>query len=61
MAKEKQIGLRLYVRSTDDQMRFVESVERGWSELHSGLGETVMATDDFFESIKQELRNDNQN
>lgn len=51
-------SLRMYVRSTDDQMKFVESIERGWYELHSGLGETVMTTDNFFESIKQELRRD---
>jgi len=51
-------SLRMYVRSADDQMKFVESVERGWYELHSGLGETVIATDNFFESIKQELRRD---
>ena len=49
-------SLRMYIRSADNQMKFVESVERGWYELHSGLGETVMATDDFFESVKQGLR-----
>jgi predicted transcriptional regulator len=52
-------SLRMYVRSTDDQAKFVESIERGWYELHSGLGETVLETDDFFASIKQELRQNN--
>ena len=51
-------SLRRYVRSADDQMKFFESIERGWYELHSGLGETVIATDNFFESVKQELRRD---
>ncbi len=51
-------SLRMYVRSADDQMQFVESVERGWYELHSGVGEAVTATDNFFESVKQELRRD---
>ena len=51
-------SLRMYIRSADDRMKFVESVERGWFELHSGLGETVTATDDFFETIQQELRSD---
>ena len=60
MVKEKQTGLYQYVRSADDQMKFVESVERGWYEIHSGLGETVMEADNFFESVKQELRSDNQ-
>ncbi|MEA3543850.1 MAG: hypothetical protein U9R69_01365 [Thermodesulfobacteriota bacterium] len=51
-------SLRMYVRSTDDQMKFSESIERGWYELHAGLGETIPATDDFFETVKQELRSD---
>jgi len=51
-------SLRMYVRSADDQAKFVESVERGWYELRSGLGEPVMATDNFFESVKQEIRRD---
>lgn len=52
-------SLRMYIRSTDDQLKFVESVERGWYELHSGLGETVTGNDHFFETIQQELRKDN--
>ncbi len=51
-------SLRMYVRSTDDQVKFIESVERGWYELHSGLGEMVMENDNFFESVKQEIRRD---
>ncbi len=52
-------SLRMYIRSADDQMEFIESVERGWYELRSGLGETVTETDDFFVSVKRELRRDN--
>jgi hypothetical protein len=48
-------SLRMYVRTVDEQRQFVESVERGWYELHSGLGETVTETDDFFNSIRAEI------
>ncbi len=30
--------LSKYVRCADEQKEFFESVERGWYELHSGLG-----------------------
>jgi len=50
-------SLRLYVRSADEQKDFIDSVERGWYELRSGLGETVAENDDFFDSIKKEIRN----
>lgn len=36
---------------------FIDSVERGWYELRSGIGETVAEKDDFFDSIKKEMRN----
>ncbi|MFK5926587.1 MAG: hypothetical protein QM483_08160 [Desulfuromusa sp.] len=52
-------SLRMYIRSADDRMKFVESVERGWYELHSGLGETITGTDNFFEMVRQQLRRDN--
>lgn len=50
-------SLRLYVRSADEQKDFIDSVERGWYELRSGLGEIVAENDDFFGSIKKEIRN----
>lgn len=50
-------SLRMYVRSADEQKEFFESVERGWFELHSGLGNLVAEDDTFFDSIKNELRN----
>ena len=50
-------SLRMYVRLADEQKAFFESVERGWYELHSGLGEVVAEDDTFFASIKNELNN----
>lgn len=52
-------SLRMYVRSADEQKDFVDSVERGWYELRSGLGETVTDDDDFFESVSRDIRNEN--
>lgn len=49
-------SLRMYVRSADEQREFFESVERGWYELHSGLGSVVAENDTFFDSIRKELR-----
>jgi hypothetical protein len=50
MARSRQIGLRL------DE--FIDSVGRGWYELRSGLGEFVAENNDFFDSIREEPRND---
>ena len=51
-------SLRMYVRTTDEQREFIDSVERGWYELRSGLGEFVPEHDDFFDSIRKEIRNE---
>ena len=51
-------SLRMYVRNADEQKEFFDSVERGWYELHSGLGTVVAEGDSFFDSIRKELRND---
>lgn len=51
-------SLRLYVRNADEQREFIDSVERGWYELRSGLGEIVTEDDDFFASIRNEFRNE---
>lgn len=50
-------SLRMYVRRADEQKEFFESVERGWYELHSDLGNLVAEDDTFFDSIRNELRN----
>jgi hypothetical protein len=51
-------SLRMYVRSADEQKEFFDSVERGWYELRSGLGEVVAEKDDFFSSLRKEIRNE---
>lgn len=49
-------SLRMYVRNADEQREFIDSVERGWYELRSGLGEPVAEDDEFFDSIRKEIR-----
>jgi hypothetical protein len=51
-------SLRIYVRSADEQREFITSVERGWYELRSGLGEIVAEKDEFFNSIRSEILNE---
>jgi hypothetical protein len=51
-------SLRMYVRHADERKEFFDSVERGWYELHSGLGTVVAEDDAFFNSVKEDLRND---
>lgn len=51
-------SLRMYVRTSDERKNFIDSVERGWYELHSGLGEIVTDDDNFFESVGREIRNE---
>lgn len=51
-------SLRMYARSSDEQKEFLDSVERGWYELRSGLGEVVAANDEFFDSVRKEIRNE---
>jgi hypothetical protein len=50
-------SLRMYVRGADEQKEFFDSVERGWYELRSGLGDVVAEGDAFYDSLKKELRN----
>lgn len=51
-------SLRMYVRNADEQKEFIDSVERGWYELRSGLGEIVSGEDDFFNTLRKEIRNE---
>lgn len=51
-------SIRMYVRYVDEQQQFLDSVERGWYELRSGLGEMVAEDDSFFEAVKREIRED---
>jgi len=50
-------SLRMFVRNVDEQREFIDSEERGWYELYSGLGEIVTENDTFFASIRKEIRN----
>jgi predicted transcriptional regulator len=51
-------SLRMYVRTVDEQRAFFDSVERGWYELRSGLGEVVAEEDTFFSSLRHEIRHE---
>ena len=51
-------SLRMYVQSVDERQEFISSVERGWYELRSGLGDLVAEEDVFFDSIRKEILNE---
>lgn len=50
-------SLRMYVRHADEQKEFIDSVERGWYELRSGVGTVVVRGDEFFSSLRKKLQN----
>ena len=52
-------SLQMYVRAADDRREFLASVEQGWVEIHSGLGTIVTDGDNFFESLRSEVRDKN--
>ncbi len=52
-------SLQMDIRYADEQKDFFDSIERGWYELRSGVGTVVPEEDDFFNSVKKELRNVN--
>lgn len=53
-------GIKLkLISNANEQIEFIDSVERGWYELRSGLGEFVVENDNFFVSIRKEIRNKN--
>lgn len=51
-------SLRMYVRNADEQREFIDSVERGWYEFRSGLGELVAEDDGFFDAIRKEIHDE---
>lgn len=51
-------SFRKYAKEFKDQMDFFQSVERGWVELKSGLGETVTEDDTFLEGLMEEIKNE---
>jgi len=52
-------SLRMYVHASDERRNFLASVEQGWVEIRSGLGEVVSDGDDFFETLGKEIRDSN--
>ena len=44
--------------NSDEQEAFLRSAERGWCEIQAGLGEIVQEGDDFFDTVKRELRDE---
>jgi len=51
-------SFRNYAQNSDEQEAFLRSVERGWCEIQAGLGEVVEDDDDFFDTVKRELRDE---
>ena len=51
-------SFRRYAKEFQDQMEFLQSVERGWVELKSGLGEVVTEDDTFLEDLMEEIKNE---
>lgn len=51
-------SLHSYLKRAQEQTRFIESVERGWYELHSGLGEVVAEDDGFFDTVRRDIDNE---
>jgi len=51
-------SLRMYAENFQEQMHFMQSVERGWFELQSGLGEVVTEDDNFIESIRGDIHDE---
>jgi hypothetical protein len=51
-------SFRKYAKEFQDQMDFLQSVERGWVELKSDLGEIVTEDDTFLEDLMEEIKNE---
>lgn len=51
-------SIRTYVRRSDEQQAFIDSVERGWYQLACGLGEEVTQEDEFLHSLRRELESE---
>lgn len=48
-------SIRLYIQMHDERKQFLDSVERGWYQLHSGLGRTEEEHDNFLEALEREM------
>lgn len=51
-------SFRKYAKEFQDQMDFLQSVERGWVELKSGIGEVVTEDDTFLDDLMEEIKNE---
>lgn len=51
-------SFRKYAKEFRNQMDFLQSVERGWVELKSGLGEIVTEDDTFLKDLMKEIENE---
>lgn len=51
-------SFRKYAKEFRDQMDFLQSVERGWVELKSGIGEIVTENDTFLKNLIKEIENE---
>ncbi len=51
-------SFRRYAKEFQDQINFLQSVECGWVELKSGLGEVVAEDDTFLEDLMKEIKNE---
>ena len=51
-------SFRKYAKEFRDQMDFLQSVERGWVELKSGVGEIVTEDDTFLKDLMKEIENE---
>jgi Arc/MetJ-type ribon-helix-helix transcriptional regulator len=51
-------SINKYIEESDERQAFLSSVEQGWMELRSGIGEDVTDSDDFFDTLKEELRDE---
>lgn len=49
-------SFRKYAKEFQDQAAFLNSVEKGWVELRSGLGEVVSEDDSFLSEVMEEIR-----
>ncbi len=48
-------SIRMYIRMHDEHKEFVDSVERGWYQLRTGLGKSEEEHDGFMASLEKEM------
>lgn len=53
-----RLSFRKYAKEFQEQMAFLQSVERGWVELRSGVSEIVTNDDSFIDEILKEINDE---